>query len=81
VNIWHDFPGLNAGYILELYDRYQQNPDSVDVLTKRFFEQWGPPLDGLGLSSTVGQVEKIMAIDAMTIMTIMKEMNPPLPNH
>jgi len=62
VNIWHDFPGPNAGYILELYDRYQQNPDSVDMATKRFFEQWGPLLDGLGLSSTVGQAGKIMGV-------------------
>jgi 2-oxoglutarate dehydrogenase E1 component len=49
-----------VGYILELYDRYQQNPNSVDEATKVFFEQWGSPLDGLDLSPTIGQVDKIM---------------------
>ena len=27
---WHDFPGPNAGYILELYDRYRVDPGAVD---------------------------------------------------
>jgi 2-oxoglutarate dehydrogenase E1 component len=43
----HDFHGPNAGYILELYDRYQQNPDAVDSATKSFFEHWTPPQNGL----------------------------------
>lgn len=60
MNIWHDFPGPNAGYILELYDRFQQNPDSVDAATKAFFEQWSPPADGLVLSPTIGHIDKIM---------------------
>src|SRR5262249_47904944 len=29
----------------ELYDRYRQNPQSVDPATRRFFEQWTPPAD------------------------------------
>jgi 2-oxoglutarate dehydrogenase E1 component len=36
------FAGPNAGYVLELYDRYQQNPDSVDPATRRVFETWTP---------------------------------------
>jgi 2-oxoglutarate dehydrogenase E1 component len=62
MNIWRDFPGPNAGYILELYDRYQQNPNSVDEATKVFFEQWGSPPDGLGLSPKNEQVEKIIGV-------------------
>ena len=62
MNIWRDFPGPNAGYILELYDRYQQNPDSVDAATKRFFKQWSPPADGVGLPPTDGQIDKIMGV-------------------
>ena len=62
MNIWRDFSGPNVGYILELYDRYQQNPNSVDVATKVFFEQWGSPPDGLGLSPKNEQVEKIMGV-------------------
>ncbi len=41
-----DFYGPNAGYVLELYDRYQTSPDAVDAATRRFFEQWTPPTNG-----------------------------------
>ena len=36
------FYGPNAGYVLELYERYQQNPASVDPATRAFFENWSP---------------------------------------
>lgn len=38
-----DFHGPNAGYVLELYEQYQQSPESVDPATRRFFENWTPP--------------------------------------
>jgi len=34
------FYGPNAGYVLELYERYQRDPTSVDPQTRSFFEQW-----------------------------------------
>ena len=40
---WHEFQGLNAGYVLELYERYRQDPASVDPQTRAYFEQWTPP--------------------------------------
>src|SRR6266545_5733979 len=40
------FHGPNAGYVLELYERYQHDPQSVDAPTRAFFEQWSPPTDG-----------------------------------
>ncbi|MDQ5850787.1 MAG: 2-oxoglutarate dehydrogenase E1 component, partial [Chloroflexota bacterium] len=36
------FHGPNAGYALELYDRYRQDPASVDPATRAFFETWTP---------------------------------------
>jgi 2-oxoglutarate dehydrogenase E1 component len=36
------FYGPNAGYVLELYDRYRKNPASVDAATRAMFEQWSP---------------------------------------
>src|SRR3990167_8361042 len=36
------FPGVNAGYVLELYERYRQNPEAVDPETRRAFETWTP---------------------------------------
>src|SRR5579863_2012976 len=37
------FYGPNAGYVLELYERYRQNPASVDPDTRAIFENWTPP--------------------------------------
>lgn len=36
------FYGPNAGYVLELYERYRQNPASVDPATRDMFEAWSP---------------------------------------
>ncbi|HEY0755134.1 MAG TPA: 2-oxoglutarate dehydrogenase E1 component [Ktedonobacteraceae bacterium] len=36
------FHGPNAGYVLELYDRYLNDPMTVDALTRALFEQWVP---------------------------------------
>jgi 2-oxoglutarate dehydrogenase E1 component len=37
------FHGPNAGYVLELYDRYLTDPSSLDAETRTFFESWTPP--------------------------------------
>lgn len=47
------FYGPNAGYVLELYERYRQNPASVDPDTRAIFESW-PPLP-VETSSPVSQ--------------------------
>jgi 2-oxoglutarate dehydrogenase E1 component len=36
------FTGINAGYVLELYERYQADPLSVDPATRQLFETWQP---------------------------------------
>ncbi|MBC7812340.1 MAG: 2-oxoglutarate dehydrogenase E1 component [Burkholderiales bacterium] len=48
-----NFHGPNIGYVLELYDRYRQNPESVDAATRAFFQNWTPP-EGVGSASTDG---------------------------
>ncbi len=45
LDYWRAFPGPNAGYILELYDRYLQDPASLDEATRAFFDRWPPPPD------------------------------------
>ena len=37
------FYGPNAGYVLELYDRYRENPDAVDAATRALFTNWNTP--------------------------------------
>lgn len=36
------FHGPNAGYVIELYERYQHDPQSVDPATRAIFERWSP---------------------------------------
>ena len=37
-----EFYGPNAGYVLDLYERYQQDPASVDPITRDMFQDWNP---------------------------------------
>jgi 2-oxoglutarate dehydrogenase E1 component len=46
MDFWETFHGPNAGYVLELYERFREDPASVDGATRRLFEQWQPPVDG-----------------------------------
>ena len=46
MDLWNEFHGPNAGYVLELYERYQRDPNSVDAATREFFEHWTPPPEG-----------------------------------
>ncbi|MDT8306052.1 MAG: thiamine pyrophosphate-dependent enzyme, partial [Anaerolineae bacterium] len=51
MDFWETFHGPNAGYVLELYERYRRDPSSVDEATRRFFETWQPPGDGNGATT------------------------------
>ncbi len=42
MNSLKEFYGPNAGYVLELYDRFLHDPASVDVQTRRLFESFPP---------------------------------------
>ncbi|MGH3087821.1 MAG: 2-oxoglutarate dehydrogenase E1 component [Rubrobacteraceae bacterium] len=37
------FQGPNLGYVLELYERFREDPSSVDDEAREFFEAWRPP--------------------------------------
>lgn len=36
MNEWNGFYGPNAGYLIELYERYCADPNSVDEATRAF---------------------------------------------
>src|ERR1017187_2582567 len=40
---WKDIQGINQGYVLELYERFQRDPQSVDPATREVFRDWTPP--------------------------------------
>ncbi|HLM77448.1 MAG TPA: 2-oxoglutarate dehydrogenase E1 component, partial [Rubrobacteraceae bacterium] len=46
------FYGPNLGYVLELYEKYKEDAESVDQRTRSFFETWGPPQTGLNEQHT-----------------------------
>ncbi len=62
MNTGSDFQGVNLGYVLELYERYLSNPNSVDSSTRAYFEHWIPPEEirpsAKGLSTS--QIDKIV---------------------
>ncbi len=64
------FYGPNAGYVLELYERYRQNPASVDAASRAIFDTWSPE-DQLTAEqvTTTGiapiEVSKIVAASAL----------------
>ena len=37
------FYGPNLGYIVELYEQYLEDPESVDAETRRYFDELGAP--------------------------------------
>ncbi|HEY7833583.1 MAG TPA: thiamine pyrophosphate-dependent enzyme, partial [Ktedonobacterales bacterium] len=43
MSAWNDFYGPNAGYVIELWERYQRDPAAVDAATRAFFERNGEP--------------------------------------
>src|SRR6478735_1988878 len=58
-----EFQGVNAGFVLDLYERYRRNPDSVDPDTRKVFDSWTmPPVDHTApaTSSSVPDVRKIV---------------------
>ncbi len=59
----HDFYGPNAGYVLELYERYQHDPASVDAATRAVFARWPPSLDGVNGASAVATIAPGPGID------------------
>jgi 2-oxoglutarate dehydrogenase E1 component len=62
-DVWRDIHGLNAGYVVELYERYQQDPNAVDPATRAYFERWTPPVDGMAASTyALHAVEKVMGV-------------------
>src|SRR5574338_1345451 len=68
MNFEREFSGPNLGYVLELYERYQRNPDSVNEASRGLFDEWksanheiGIPL-GIDLQKLIGVVNLAQAI-------------------
>jgi 2-oxoglutarate dehydrogenase E1 component len=63
------FGGVNAGYVLELYERYRQNPESVDAATRAAFSSWTPADLDVPAAPTLSQAPAdVHAVVAATIL-------------
>ena len=40
---WLRFYGANLGYLVEQYERYCHDPESIEASLRDLFDQWGPP--------------------------------------
>ncbi len=65
---WRDFHGFNAGYVLELYERYLRDPSSVDEATRRVFESAEPPSELRNPEATVLLPEAIDSSDTARVV-------------
>ncbi|MBS2969241.1 2-oxoglutarate dehydrogenase E1 component [Metabacillus sp. KIGAM252] len=56
---WEDFHGPNLGYVMDLYDQFSENPESVDADLQELFQQLGhPPDKGTAVSVQAAPVSK-----------------------
>ena len=46
MDLLREFHGPNAGYVIALYERYLEDPDSVDAATREQFSRHAPSLNG-----------------------------------
>jgi 2-oxoglutarate dehydrogenase E1 component len=52
------FYGPNAGYVLDLYERYRQDPTSVDPDTRAIFAIWSPTAPSIDTTTIQSTVER-----------------------
>jgi 2-oxoglutarate dehydrogenase E1 component len=74
------FFGPNAGYVLELYDRYLADPSTVDAETRAFFASFDatlPAVDGLTPTTAAAAIGPDTAVDrivgAATLVQAIRE--------
>src|SRR6187549_3303424 len=64
---WQEFTGINRGYVLELYDRFQNDPASVDAETRAIFERWSPSEDQPSQPLSGGDIPARAAVSAVNL--------------
>ncbi len=64
---WGEFAGLNRGYVLELYEKFRQDPSSVDETTRALFQQWQPPHEDVTEGAPVSGESLHKAVGAVSL--------------
>ncbi|HEX3722525.1 MAG TPA: 2-oxoglutarate dehydrogenase E1 component [Nitrolancea sp.] len=76
MSIYSRFHGPNAGYILDLYERYERDPESVDPKTRAYFDKWRPELpstNGASAPATLPAVDTAKIIGATKLVESIRE--------
>lgn len=63
MNFAREFYGPNLGYVLDLYQRYQRDPHSVDEASRKLFDQWKPDSPEIESAPTVDFSRLIGAVN------------------
>src|SRR6266566_656213 len=61
------FYGPNAGYVLELYERYLQDPSSVDAATRSVFDKWSQE-EQVSLKAEEGKMDGHIPFDVSDVV-------------
>ncbi len=83
MNKLSEFYGPNAGYVLELHERYVTDPDSVDAATRAFFRQFAPgeiealiqtrPAAPAAAAPKAGPFHMGKVVDAVNLANVIRE--------
>jgi 2-oxoglutarate dehydrogenase E1 component len=61
MNIFDEFHGPNAGYVLDLYERYRTDPDSVPGYYREYFKRWKQPANGGAVAAGTDTIAAIVS--------------------
>jgi len=73
MSITSRFHGPNAAYVLDLYERFQQDPESVDAATRAYFEQWRPELPASSAPAAVATVDTAKIVAGVQLVKSIRE--------
>ncbi len=63
-----DFQGVNEGFVLDLYERFRADPNSVDEETRQFFRTWSPPAAPLNAVATAAASSVAGGLDPRVVV-------------
>lgn len=64
---WQEFYGPNLGYLMDLYDQFTEDPDSIDSEMREWFEQYGAPVNGTAPSAELSAESSATVTDVSSI--------------
>ncbi len=75
MNDVQSFHGPNMGYVLELYERYLRDPESVDAATRAFFANWTPAeLDDQAAQAVAPPLDVQRIVSAARLIRYIREL-------